>query len=164
MALMRFDPFRELDRLAAQAMGGSRPPTMMMEAWRRADAFFVHIDLPGVDPDDVDLTVENNVVSVRAERRPVHEEGDEVIVNERPYGIFTRQLFLGDNLDTDKLSADYDRGVLMLTIPIAEASKPRRIPLGAQRQELPDSGSGTADDAGPATADDGSDKQSVTTS
>jgi HSP20 family protein len=104
MALMRFDPFRELDRLAAQAMGGSRPPTMMMEAWRRADAFFVHIDLPGVDPDDVDLTVENNVVSVRAERRPVHEEGDEVIVNERPYGIFTRQLFLGDNLDTDKLS------------------------------------------------------------
>lgn len=157
MALMRFDPFRELDRFAEQAMGSSRlPRTMMMEAWRRADEFFVHIDLPGVDKDDVDLTVEHNVVSIRAQRRPAHAEGDEVIVDERPHGIFTRQLFLGDNLDANKLSADYDRGVLMLTIPIAEASKPRRIPLGAQRQELPDTGS--------ATADQGSSEEPVTTS
>lgn len=146
MALMRFDPFRELDRLSAQMMGGSGiPPTMQMEAWRRGDEFFVHIDLPGVAEEDVDLTVEQNVVSIRAQRRPAHEEGDEVIVDERPHGTFTRQLFLGDNLDVDKLSADYDRGVLMLTIPIAEASKPRRIQLGRQQQELPDSGQ-AADD------------------
>ena len=155
MALMRFDPFRELDRLSAQMMGGSGiPPTMQMEAWRRGDEFFVHIDLPGVAEEDVDLTVEQNVVSIRAQRRPAHEEGDEVIVDERPHGTFTRQLFLGDNLDTEKLSAGYDRGVLMLKIPIAEASKPRRIQLGSQ-QQLPETGSATADqgsDREPATA------------
>jgi HSP20 family protein len=145
MTLMRFDPFRELDRLSEQMMGGRGPRTMPMEAWRRKDEFYVYVDLPGVDQDDVELTVERNVVSIRAERRPAHEEGDEVIVDERPHGIFTRQLFLGDNLDANKLSANYDRGVLMLTIPIAEASKPRRIQLGKQQQELPDSGSASAD-------------------
>jgi HSP20 family protein len=145
MTLMRFDPFRELDRLSEQVMGGRGPRTMPMEAWRRKDEFFVYVDLPGVDRDDVELTVERNVVSIRAERRPAHDEGDEVIVDERPHGTFTRQLFLGDNLDANKLSAEYDRGVLILTIPIAEASKPRRIQLGEQRQELADSGSATAD-------------------
>jgi HSP20 family protein len=134
---MRFDPFRELDRLSEQMMGG-RPRTMPMEAWRRKDEFCVYIDLPGVDREDVELTVERNVVSVRAQRRPAHEEGDDVIVDERPHGTFTRQLFLGDNLDANNLSADYDRGVLMLTIPIAEASKPRRIQLSAQQQDPPD--------------------------
>jgi HSP20 family protein len=137
MTLMRFDPFRELDRLSEQMMGG-RPRTMPMEAWRRKDEFCVYIDLPGVDREDVELTVERNVVSVRAQRRPAHGEGDDVIVDERPHGTFTRQLFLGDNLDANNLSADYDRGVLMLTIPIAEASKPRRIQLSAQQQDPPD--------------------------
>lgn len=147
MALMRFDPFRELDRLSEQVMGGRVPRTMPMEAWRRKDEFYVHIDLPGIDKDDVDLTVERNVVSIRAERRPARGEGDEVIVDERPHGIFTRQLFLGDNLDANNLSADYDRGVLMLTIPVAEESKPRRVQLGAQQQqELQDSGSESAAD------------------
>ena len=145
MTLMRFDPFRELDRLSEQVMGGRTPRTMPMEAWRRKDEVVVHVDLPGVDRDDVELTVERNVVSIRAERRPAHEEGDEVIVDERPHGTFTRQLFLGDNLDANKLSAEYDRGVLILTIPIAEASKPRRIQLAEQRQELADSGRATAD-------------------
>lgn len=145
MTLMRFDPFRELDRLSEQMMGGRGPRTMPMEAWRRKDEFYVYVDLPGIDRDDVELTVERNVVSIRAQRRPAHEEGDDVIVDERPHGTFTRQLFLGDNLDANKLSADYDRGVLMLTIPIAEASKPRRIQLGEQKQELPDSGSASAD-------------------
>ena len=148
MTLMRFDPFRELDRLSEQMMGGRGPRTMLMEAWRRKDEFFVYVDLPGVDRDDVELTVERNVVSIRAERRPAHEEGDDVIVDERPHGTLTRQLFLGDNLDVNKLSANYDRGVLMLTVPIAEASKPRRITLsGQQQQELPDSGAATADQA-----------------
>ncbi|MGH3897963.1 MAG: Hsp20/alpha crystallin family protein [Pseudonocardiaceae bacterium] len=156
MTLMRFDPFRELDRLSEQVMGGRGPRTMPMEAWRRKDEFCVYVDLPGVDRDDVELTVERNVVSIRAQRRPAHEEGDEVIVDERPHGTFTRQLFLGDNLDANELSADYDRGVLMLTIPIAEASKPRRIQLSGQQQELPDSGS--------ASADRGSNEQPVTTS
>ena len=154
MALMRFDPFREFDRLTEQVMGTSRQRTMPLGAWRRKDEFYVHIDLPGVYRDNVELTVERNVVSIRAERRPEHEEGDEVIVDERPHGTFTRQLFLGDNLDANKLSADYDRGVLILTIPIAEASKPRRITLsgqqqesGGQQQEPEDSGSVPADEA-----------------
>jgi HSP20 family protein len=149
MALMRFDSFRDFDRLAEQMLGTTtRPRTMPLAAWRRKDEFFVHIDLPGVRRDDVELTVERNVVTVRAERRPEYEEGDEVIVDERPLGTFTRQLFLGDNLDANKLSADYDRGLLMLTIPVSEESKPRRIPLGGQRQQqLTDSDSANAEQA-----------------
>lgn len=149
MALMRFDSFRDFDRLAEQMLGTTtRPRTMPLAAWRRKDEFFVHIDLPGVRRDDVELTVERNVVTVRAERRPEYEEGDEVIVDERPLGTFTRQLFLGDNLDANKLSADYDRGLLMLTIPVSEESKPRRIPLGGQQQQqLTDSDSANAEQA-----------------
>ena len=149
MALMRFDSFRDFDRLAEQMLGTTtRPRTMPLAAWRRKDEFFVHIDLPGVRRDDVELTVERNVVTVRAERRPEYEEGDEVIVEERPLGTFTRQLFLGDNLDANKLSADYDRGLLMLTIPVSEESKPRRISLsGQQQQQLSDSGSANAEQA-----------------
>jgi HSP20 family protein len=142
MALMRFDPFREIDRIAEQMIAGGRVPrTMPMEAFRRGDEFFVHVDIPGVDEDDVDLTVERNVVSIRAERRSPRQEGDEVLVDERPHGIFTRQLFLGDNLDAGNLSADYDCGVLILTIPIAEASKPRRITVSGHREALEGNGS-----------------------
>ena len=149
MALMRFDSFRDFDRLAEQMLGTTtRPRTMPLAAWRRKDEFFVHIDLPGVRRDDVELTVERNVVTIRAERRPDYEEGDEVIVDERPLGTFTRQLFLGDNLNANKLSADYDRGLLMLTIPVSEESKPRRIPLsGQQQQQLTDSDSANAEQA-----------------
>jgi HSP20 family protein len=135
MALMRFDPFREIDRITEQVMGASRMPrTMPMEAFRRGEEFFVYIDLPGVNDDDVDVTVERNVVNIRAERRSPRQEGDELIVDERPHGVFTRQLFLGDNLDANCLSADYDRGVVCLTIPIAEESKPRRISVHPREQ------------------------------
>lgn len=145
MALMRFDPFREMDRMAEQIMAGSRAPrTMLMEAFRRGDDFFVYIDIPGIDDDDVELTVERNVVSIRARRESPRQEGDELIVDERPHGVFTRQLFLGDNLDANRISADYDRGVLVLTIPVAEASKPRRITLSGHDQ-LQESESTTAD-------------------
>ena len=144
MALMRFDPFREIDRIAEQVMAGNRAPrTMPMEAFRRGDQFFVFIDIPGVDEDDVEITVERNVVSIRAQRVSPRQEGDEVLVDERPHGVFTRQLFLGDNLDAGKLTAEYSGGVLVLTIPIAEASKPRRISVGG-RSDLPD-GSTTAE-------------------
>lgn len=132
MTLMRFDPFRELDRLSEQVMGGSRAlRTMPMEAFRRGDEFFVALDLPGVDPADVDLTVERNVVSIRATRRPARGEGDELIVDERPTGEFSRQLFLGDNLDPSRLEAGFERGVLTLRVPVSEASKPRRVEIGS---------------------------------
>ena len=131
--LMRFDPFRELDRLAQQAPWPSaqtRPPAVMpIDAYRRGDRFMVHFDLPGVDPDSVELTVEKNVLQVRAERAWARQEGDEVVVSERPQGSFTRQLFLGDGLDPNRIEASYDQGVLTVTIPVAEQAKPRKVAI-----------------------------------
>lgn len=130
--LMRFDPFRDLDRLAAQAFGPARSwtGTMPLDAYRRGDRFFVHVDLPGIDPDSVDLTVERNVLTLKAERRWEPAEGDEVLVSERPRGAITRQLFLGENLDTDRIEAAYDHGVLTVMIPVAETARARKIEIG----------------------------------
>jgi HSP20 family protein len=133
MTVLRFDPFQEFDRLSRQMLGiGRGPRSMPMEAYRRGDQFFIHLDLPGVNPDDVQLTVERNVVSVRAERRSLWREGDEVLVDETPQGSFGRQLFLGDNLDSGRLEASFDQGILTLTIPVAEQAKPRRIQVSAR--------------------------------
>jgi len=130
MALMRFDPIRELDRFAEQALAGARTArTLPMEALRRGDQFIVALDVPGMTAGDIDVTVERNVLEINARRRPVRQEGDELIVDERPQGEFRRQLFLGDNLDPNKLSAVCDRGVLTLTIPVSEASKPRKVEI-----------------------------------
>jgi HSP20 family protein len=130
MTLMRFDPFRELDRWTEQALAGTRSMrTMPMEALRRGDRFFVALDLPGVTQEDIDVTVERNVVTVRASRAPLAQEGDEVIVDERPHGEFSRQLFLGENLDAGNLAAHLTDGVLNLEIPVSEASKPRKVSL-----------------------------------
>jgi HSP20 family protein len=136
MTLMRFDPFREWDRFNEQLLGGGRAMrTMPMEAWRRGDEFHVAMDLPGVDPADIDVTVERNVVTIRARRLSPRQDGDEVLVDERPQGEFSRQLFLGDNLDAGELVAGYENGVLHLTIPVAESSKPRRVEIGAAGQQ-----------------------------
>jgi thioredoxin reductase/HSP20 family molecular chaperone IbpA len=148
-------PFRELDRLADQALTGARAMrTMPMEALRRGDRFIVALDLPGVDPSQVDVTVERNVVEIQANRQPLRQEGDQVIIDERPQGEFRRQLFLGDNLDANKLNAEFDRGVLTLTIPVSEASTPRKVGL-----PVPDVAHGECDlvvvgagPAGPAAA------------
>jgi HSP20 family protein len=126
--LMRFDPFRELDplsQLLGRQQGANRQLSMPMDAYRSGDRFIVHFDLPGVDPETIELTTEKNVLTVRAERK--WEAGDEVIVSERPQGVFTRQLFLGDGLDTDHIEAHDDNGVLTLTIPVAESAKPKRL-------------------------------------
>jgi HSP20 family protein len=133
--LMRTDPFRELDRLTQQVFGGnagtwSRPTAMPMDAYRAGEEFVVSFDLPGVDPDAIELDVERNVLTVKAERRPAARgEHVEMQVAERPLGVFSRQLFLGDTLDTDRIDAGYDAGVLTLRIPIAEKAKPRRIAI-----------------------------------
>jgi HSP20 family protein len=133
---MRFDPFRDLDRFSEQVMASTRTMRPMpMEAFRRGDEFYVALDLPGVDPDDVDVTVERNVVTIHARRRPLRSENDEVIVDERPSGEFTRQLFLGENLDATRVEADFDRGVLTLRIPVAEESKPRKVEISARPSE-----------------------------
>ena len=139
MSLLRFDPFRDYDRLVAEQLAGLRGAarSVPIDAYRRGEEFFVHLDLPGVDPDAIELTVEQNVLTIRAERRFEPEEGDELLISERPQGSFTRQLLLGESLDTDRLEADYDQGVLTLRIPVAEAAKPRRVEItksaGGQR-------------------------------
>ncbi len=132
--LMRFDPFRELDRLEQALRGGGRP-VMPMDAYRRNGDFVVHFDLPGVDPASIDLTVEKNVLTVTAERHFARQEGDEIAVSERPQGRFNRQLFLGESLDPDRISANYDQGVLTLHIPVAERAKPRKVEVSSGSQE-----------------------------
>ena len=128
--LMRTDPFRELDRLTQQVLGtAARPAAMPMDAYRHGDSFYICLDLPGINPDSIDLTVEQNVLTVRAERAPVQADGAEMIVSERPSGVFTRQVFLGESLDTDKIAADYAAGVLTLAIPVREAARPRSIQI-----------------------------------
>jgi HSP20 family protein len=102
-----------------------------MDAYRRGDEFFIHLDLPGVDADSIELTAENNVLTVTAERRFEPEDGDQVLIRERPQGEFTRQLLLGENLDVDNIEANYENGVLTLAIPVAEKAKPRRIAVGS---------------------------------
>ena len=146
--LMRTDPFRELDRLAQQLVGNtapgtwSRPSGMAMDAYRAGDEFVVMFDLPGVTPDAIEVDVERNVLTVRAERRPAVHDGEvEMQIAERPLGVFSRQLFLGDNLDTEHIHADYEAGVLSLRIPVAEQAKPRRIEVqhsgaGEDRKEI----------------------------
>jgi HSP20 family protein len=141
MTLMRFDPFREFDRIMEQnfASGARLSRSMPMSARRRGDTFLVELDMPGVNMDDVELTVERNVVTVRARRSADLEDGDEVVIDERPYGEYSRQLLLGDNLDPDGLTADLRDGVLHLTIPVSEASKPRQIPLGSTSESTSES-------------------------
>ena len=124
--LMRFDPFRELDTVSEALRRRSSSPTMPMDAYRDANRFVVHFDLPGVDPDSIDLTVEKSVLSVHADRAWQVPQDREVVVNERPQGHFSRQLFLGEGLDPEQVEAFYDKGVLTLFIPIAEQAKPRQ--------------------------------------
>jgi HSP20 family protein len=137
--LMRTDPFRDFDRLFDQLVGtAARPAAMPVDAWRDQESFYVQIDLPGVDPDSIDCTVERNVLTVRGERRRPQAEGVELVAAERPMGLFSRQLFLGDTLDTERLEASYEAGVLTLRIPVAEQAKPRRVAVrvAADRRQL----------------------------
>jgi HSP20 family protein len=131
LMLMRYDPFREFDRLAQEAFGTRvRPAVMPMDAYREDDKFVVHLDLPGVDPSAIDVTVEKNVLTVSAQRSWQPSENQDVVVSERPQGTFSRQLFLGEGLDTDRVEASYDAGVLTIRIPVAEQAKPRKIEIG----------------------------------
>ncbi len=130
MFIRSSDPFRDFDRLATQLLGTTNRPTVMpMDAWREGDRFVIELDLPGVSRDSIDLDVERNVLTVRAER--VARNGDwEALASERPRGAFSRQLVLGDNLDLDQIEAGYDDGVLRLVVPVAEKAKPRKINIG----------------------------------
>jgi HSP20 family protein len=130
--LMRTDPFRDLDRLTSAMLGTvARPSSLPMDAYRDQSTFVVQLEIPGVNPDSIDLTVEQNVLTVHAERKPSFGHEAERVVGERTYGVFSRQLFLGDTLDADHLTADYEAGVLTVKIPVAEQAKPRKISIGS---------------------------------
>jgi HSP20 family protein len=139
MLIRTTDPFRDFDRLTQQLLGTTmgttnRPAVMPMDAWREGDTFMIEFDLPGVAQESIDLDVERNVLTVRAER--VGRNGDwEMLASERPRGVFSRQLVLGDNLDLDRIEAAYDGGVLRLRVPVAERAKPRKIEISSSESE-----------------------------
>ena len=135
MLLRTADPFRDLDRLTQQVLGTTnRPAVMPMDAWREGDRFVIEFDLPGVNRDSIDLDVERNVLTVHAER-VARNGGWEMLASERPRGVFTRQLVLGDNLDLEKIEAGYDGGVLRLVVPVAERAKPRKIAIDSTQSK-----------------------------
>ena len=135
MLLRTTDPFRDVDRLAGQVLGTTnRPAVMPMDAWRQGDVFQIEFDLPGVAPESIDLDVERNVLTVHA-TRPNLDPDREMVSAERPRGVFSRQLFLGETLDTERIEASYGGGVLRLTIPVAEKAKPRRIQITSDTEK-----------------------------
>ena len=136
--LLRFDPFQFIDRFSREALSQSMGISgwMPMDAVRRGDTIEVAFDLPGIDPASVDLTVESNVLTVKAERRYEPAEGDQVLVRERPHGTFVRQLALSHAVDLDKVEARYDNGVLLVTVPVAESAKPQRIQIQAGHKQV----------------------------
>ncbi len=125
--LMRFEPFREFDRITEELLRESRARQVPVDAYRRGNEFKVHLDLPGADPDSIELTVERDVLSVRAARSWTRGEDDQIQITERPQGEFGRQLFLGESLDRDHITATYQDGVLTVTIPVTEQAKPRKV-------------------------------------
>lgn len=134
--LMRTDPFRELDRVAQQVLGtAARPAAIPIDAYRKGDEFIALFDLPGLDASSINLTVERNVLTVHAERHRPGEDDVELLIGERPQGTFSRQLFLAEALDTERMTAEYTDGVLQLRIPVKEQAKPRRVDIGGRSQE-----------------------------
>jgi HSP20 family protein len=125
--LLRFDPFREIDRAFEQARTQVQRPSFPMDAYRHSDTFVLHFDLPGVDPSSIDLEYERNVLTVAAERSWHPVDGDDIVANERVHGSFRRQLLLGEGLDAAQMHATYENGVLTVTIPVAEKAKPRKV-------------------------------------
>lgn len=138
--LLRSDPFRDFDRLASQLFADTRTPRAMpMDAFRSDENLHIAFDLPGVDPDSIDLTVEKNALTVTATRSFNYSDAEEIVVNERPQGAYSRQVFLGEGLDIDNLEAAYQDGVLYVKVPVLESARPRRVPIsiqGGDQQEI----------------------------
>jgi HSP20 family protein len=164
VSVLRFDPFgdpfRQMDRLTSQLLSGTRTPMgMPMDVWQTDDGFHVCLDLPGVDPDSVDITTERNTLTIKAERRAEYEDGQNVLIAERPQGIFTRQLQLGDTVDTENIQASYSEGVLHLTLPMTQAAQPRRVQVrtegSGQRQITVEGETEESASASGATTDSG---------
>ena len=134
--LLRFDPFADLDRMTRDLLPAGRRSIMPVDAYRVGDRFYLHFDLPGVDPESIDITVEKNTLTVKAERAWQPADEAQVVMSERHQGTFSRQFFLGEGLDPERIEAGYDHGVLTVTIPVAEQAKPRKITVGAADKAL----------------------------
>ncbi len=132
--LMRTDPFRDFERFTQEAFSRPRPSVMPLDAYRVGDRFVVHFDLPGVDASSIDLTVEKNALTVTAHRSWEASDDVQILASERQQGTFSRQLLLGESLDSDRVEASYDDGVLTITIPVAEQAKPRRIEVSSRSE------------------------------
>lgn len=139
---MFFDPFRDLDRLAAGMLDAQQGPRFMpIDLHREGDHYILNADLPGVDPGSVDVDVDGQVLTIRAERTSRSQEGEQWLARERPSGSFLRQFNLGDGIDTEKISANYENGVLNLMMPVSERAKPRKVEItssGTSRQVRPE--------------------------
>jgi HSP20 family protein len=163
MQTLRFDPFRDFDRFAAEVLGTARTPTMMpMDCLRSGEEFICRFDLPGIDADSLDLSAENNTLTVNAERRRHDPDDATYLVSERPSGAYSRQLVLGDGLAVDEIRADYTDGVLTLTIPVAEQAKPRKIEVGRGGQTAIDSHEGHKMISGDTGQDESADREPAT--
>ena len=130
MAVIRFEPFRDpFERLMSMAATGTRAPLgMPMDVYRAEDGtYHVEADLPGADAGSIEVTIEHSTLTVRAERTPGYGDGDAVIAAERPQGSFTRQLSLGEGVDSENLTASYTDGVLRVVIPLSPKVQPRRV-------------------------------------
>lgn len=134
--LMRFDPFDDLDRITRRVLGDVRTNYMPADAYRKDDRFYLHVDVPGVDPESIDMTVEKNTLTISAERSFDAGDDHQVVLNERPVGTFTRQFFLGDGLDTENIEAGYDLGVLTVSIPVTQTARARKIQVGTAHEAL----------------------------
>jgi HSP20 family protein len=133
--LTRFDPFRDIDRVFDRSWGPTRQPTVPVDVYRHGEEYVINVDLPGFDPETIDVTAEKDVLTIKAERQWQPAEGDEVVAAERTHGSFFRQLFLGDGLDSEHITASYENGVLMIKIPLSARAMPRRIDVAHNHAE-----------------------------
>lgn len=131
-----FDVFTQLDHLASSAFDTARAPrSMPVDLFREGDEYVLSADLPGIDPESVDLDVDGQLLTIRAERRAPASEQVRWLAHERPYGSYMRQFTLGDGVDVDRITANYEHGVLSVIVPMAERAKPRKIAISAQRAD-----------------------------
>ncbi|GGO63306.1 Hsp20/alpha crystallin family protein [Nonomuraea cavernae] len=130
MLLTTIDPFvqefeRQFDRLARATLG--EPAGMPMDGVRRKDDVLLRFDLPGIDPDSIEVTVDRGVLTVGARREEALEEDDRPFLRERRMGAFTRRVYLSEHLDAERIEAGYSGGVLTVRIPVLEKAKPRKV-------------------------------------
>jgi HSP20 family protein len=137
MSTTTFDPFRQMDRLLSETLRGPSSAVMPMDLYRVGEQFVARVDLPGVDPQSIDIDVEDRTLTIRAERQSDEVDGAKWLSRERTSGTFARQLSLGSGLALDKIQAEYQDGVLSLTIPVAEEAKPRKINVAHSSSSSP---------------------------